>query len=160
MGRLLAPNGVKGWVNARSFAASSDSFSQYTNLLVRIDSVWKTMELENVRAREKNLILKFVNCRDRDQAALLGGADFGIERDQLPELTDGEFYWHTLVGFDVTNLAGEALGVIDHLFESGAQPVIVVRAEDENRLVPWVDHVIKEIDSTNRILTVDWGLDY
>ena len=160
MGRLLAPNGVKGWVNARSFASSGDSFSQYTNLLVRIDSVWKTMELENVRAREKNLILKFVDCRDRDQATLLGGADFGIERDQLPELTDGEFYWHTLVGFDVTNLAGEALGVIDHLFESGAQPVIVVRAEDENRLVPWVDHVIKEIDSTNRILTVDWGLDY
>jgi ribosomal 30S subunit maturation factor RimM len=36
----------------------------------------------------------------------------------------------------------------------------VVRAENENRLVPWVDHVIKEIDSTNRILTVDWGLDY
>jgi 16S rRNA processing protein RimM len=118
------------------------------------------MELENVRAREKNLILKFVDCHDRDQAALLGGADFGIERGQLPELTDGEFYWHTLVDFDVINLAGESLGVIDHLFESGAQPVIVVRAENENRLVPWVDHVIKEIDSTNRILTVDWGLDY
>ena len=160
MGRLLAPHGVRGWVNARSFASSSDSLSQFTNLLVHIDSVWKTMELENVRAREKNLILKFVDCHDRDQAALLGGADFGIERGQLPELTDGEFYWHTLVDFDVINLAGESLGVIDHLFESGAQPVIVVRAENENRLVPWVDHVIKEIDSTNRILTVDWGLDY
>ncbi len=160
MGRLLAPNGVRGWVNARSFASSSDSFSQFTSLLVHIDSVWKTMELENVRATEKNLVLKFVGCCDRDQAALLGGADVGIERDQLPKLADGEFYWHTLVGFAVTNLAGESLGFIDYLFESGAQPVIVVKSEDESRLLPWIDHVIKEIDSTNRTLTVDWGLDY
>ena len=58
------------------------------------------------------------------------------------------------------NTSGETFGVIDHLFDSGAQAVVVTRDEERERLIPWADHIIKQIDPESRVLTVDWGLDY
>ena len=104
--------------------------------------------------------MKFSGFDDRGQIETLKGAEFGIERHLLPALKRDEYYWHDLIGFSVINTDGESFGVIDHLFDSGAQPVIVIRDAERERLIPWADHIIKSVNPESRVLTVDWGLDY
>jgi ribosomal 30S subunit maturation factor RimM len=36
----------------------------------------------------------------------------------------------------------------------------VTRDAERERLIPWVDHIIKRVNPKSRVLTVDWGLDY
>ena len=160
MGRLAAPYGVMGWLKVQSYAASSDSLSEHSRWWVRVESEWVCLEVEDSRLQHQGLIAKLVGFENREQVAKLRGAEFGIQRGQLPELPEKEYYWHELVGFAVINIKGETLGVINHLFDSGAQPVIVLKDGKEERLIPWVDHVIERVDTGNRILTVDWELDY
>jgi 16S rRNA processing protein RimM len=117
-------------------------------------------EVKGIRLYQEDLIVKFPDFDDRDQISKLKGAAFGIERHLLPALEGDEYYWHDLIGFSVINTAGESFGVIDHLFDSGAQPVIVTRDAERERLIPWVDHIIKRVNLENRVLTIDWGLDY
>lgn len=159
MGRLSAPYGVKGWLRVQSYASSS-SIIDYPIWWVKFDSHWVALELASVRAHQNDFVAKFIGFDDRDQVAKLKGVEFGVERQRLPTLEHDEYYWHELIGFAVINTSGETFGVIDHLFDSGAQAVVVTRDEERERLIPWVDHIIKQIDPESRVLTVDWGLDY
>ena len=160
MGRLSSPYGVKGWIRVQSYASSPASIADHKVWWVKVNSRWTSIDLKGVREHQEGLIVKFTGFDDREQIAKLRGFEFGIDRHLLPSLEQGEYYWHELVGFAVINTAGESFGVIDYLFESGAQPVVVTRDEDQQRLIPWVDHIITRVDSENRILTVDWALDY
>ena len=51
---------------------------------------------------------------------------------------------------------GEALGTVDHLIETGANDVLVVRG-DRERLIPFTPgHAVVEVDMEQRRLTVAW----
>ena len=52
------------------------------------------------------------------------------------------------------------LGTVDHLIETGANDVLVVRGERE-RLIPFIQgSVIAMIDLDGRLIRVDWDPDF
>ena len=54
----------------------------------------------------------------------------------------------------------QVLGVVDHLLETGANDVIVVKGEQEH-LVPYIKgQVVKSVDLETRIIRVDWDPDF
>ncbi len=88
------------------------------------------------------------------------GCEVGICPDQLPAAEPGEYYWRDLEGLEVSNLQGERLGVVDHLMETGANDVLVVRGERE-RLIPFVQGpVVVAVDLEARRIRVDWDKDF
>ena len=97
---------------------------------------------------------------DRDQAEALAGAIIAIQREQLPELEDAEFYWADLIGLAVQTQEGVELGHVDHLFETGSNDVVVVKG-DRERLIPFVmDQVIQSVDLESRLMVVDWDPEF
>ncbi len=87
-----------------------------------------------------------------------------VSRDALPQLDDeDEFYWSDLVGLTVINLQDEVLGQVDHILETGAHDVLAVKEDDKNdeRLIPFVmDDIVELVDLDNKLIRVDWGVDY
>jgi 16S rRNA processing protein RimM len=59
-----------------------------------------------------------------------------------------------------------ALGRIDHLMETGANDVLVVRGDEQSidrreRLIPYLpDRVVLEIDLAEQTMRVDWDPDF
>jgi 16S rRNA processing protein RimM len=57
------------------------------------------------------------------------------------------------------------LGTVDHLIETGANDVLVVKAtpdsvDDQERLIPYlVDDVVTRVDLEAGVIEVDWFLD-
>jgi 16S rRNA processing protein RimM len=49
---------------------------------------------------------------DRDGAEALKGATVQVSRADFPALSEDEYYWSDLIGMDVVNLQGEALGKV------------------------------------------------
>ena len=75
---------------------------------------------------------------------------------QHQESTTGD----DLQGLKVVTIKGELLGTVDHLIETGANDVLVVRGERE-RLIPFVlDQVIVNVDLDKREIQVDWDKDF
>jgi len=81
----------------------------------------------------------------------------------LPELDDNDVYWRELVGMQVVTDKGYNLGVIKELFETGANDVLLVKANlndafgQKERMVPYLlDQVIKQVDRQAKMVTVDW----
>ena len=86
--------------------------------------------------------------------------EIAVPREQLPELAENEYYWSDLQGLTVVNLDGIELGEVSHLFETGANPVVVVKGERE-RLIPYIwGQAIRDVDLQAGRMIVDWDPDF
>lgn len=159
VGRIAGLFGVRGWVKVFSHTQPLDNILRYTPWQVLRDGQWQPMKPLGGRIHGKGIVAQLEGCDDRDAAATLIGCDIAIERSQLPRAAEGEIYWADLIGLKVVTLDGVELGVVDHLLETGANDVVVVRGERE-RLLPYVDQVIREVDLDGGLLRVDWDPEF
>lgn len=121
---------------------------------------WSTTGVAEGKAHGKGVIARLEGCEDRDAAMRLLDREIAVNRDQLPEPEQGEYYWHDLQGMQVINQQGERLGEVESLLETGANDVLVVRGERE-RLIPFVSGpVIISVDRDAGEIRVDWDKDF
>src|SRR6185503_19060474 len=106
---------------------------------------------------------------DRDVARALRGARVYVARSSFPTAADDEFYWVDLIGAEVVNRAGDSLGRVTALIDTGPHSVLCVRRADAGadesdtaaeRLIPFVAAYVDRVDTTAHRIEVDWGLDY
>lgn len=141
----------------------------------------RCVDVFSAKAHGDGVVTQLVGITDRDVAVKLKGALVHVARSRFPVLGDDEYYWADLIGLDVFNEAGEWLGRVTGLTETGAHAVLEVagppapaeRKVNEagdgagngtdssvQRLIPFVNAVVKSVDRAARRVTVDWGLDY
>lgn len=94
-----------------------------------------------------------------EQAALLTNALVGIPKEALPALPKGEYYWSDLIGLEVINDDNTPLGVVDSLFETGSNDVMVVKNGATQLLLPYHPSVIQAIDLKQACIRVTWHFD-
>lgn len=160
MGFIAGAFGIKGWVKVVSSTEYADNLFDYPTWWLGKDGQWRTIELAEGNVQPKNLVAKLVGIEDRDQAFALKGWTIAIPRSQMPAAEEGEYYWADLIGMEVVNLQGESLGSVKNLLETGANDVLVAFDGKTERLLPFVANVVIEVDQANRLIKVDWGLDY
>lgn len=159
MGRVAGLFGVRGWVKVHSHTRPRDAILEYHTWRLKLADTWCEFEVAEGRMQGAGVIARFKGIEDRDAAARLVGVDIAIDRSQLPAPKRGEYYWADLEGLKVVDLDGTELGTVDHLFETGANDVMVVKGERE-RLIPYIANVICEVDLANRLIRVDWDKDF
>ena len=75
-----------------------------------------------------------------------------------------EYYWVDLIGLDVVNREGVALGQVKELLSTGAQTVLVMEFEQDGktqeRMIPFVAVYVDDVDMAKRLIKVDWQPDY
>ena len=120
-----------------------------------------------MREHGEGLVATALGIEDRNAAEALRGARIFIGRSAFPSAGTDEFYWADLIGLDVVNREGEALGSVLGLLENGLQSVLRVQpaadaagARGEERLIPFVSACIDSVDLVGRKIVADWGLDY
>ncbi len=91
---------------------------------------------------------------DRDAAEALRAEEIAVEAAELPELANGRYYIHDLVGCRVEDLAGADLGEIVGVVP-GPQDWLEIEQEGERSLVPMVQPLLKEVDLEARRVVID-----
>ena len=159
MGRVSGPFGVKGWVKLQPFTETPESLLAYSTWWVGAEGRWQETLIEHGQVQSGSLVAKIAGCEDRDAAALYRGKEVAIPRHAFPQPAVNEFYWADLVGLRVVNEQGEDLGEVSAVLETGANDVLVVKGERE-RLVPFTEPVVKQVDMAGRVIRVEWGSDF
>lgn len=166
VGKFMAPFGVKGWLKLYSHTQPVENIATYDPLWLQQGDHWQPVTLEHVQRQGKGLVAKVKGCDTRDQTPAYIGCDLAIRRDQLPVLEQGDYYWAQLEGLRVMTLAGEYLGIVDHLFETGSNDVLVVHPaagsiDPRERLIPYLPgDIVTRVDLENGEMTVDWDKDF
>lgn len=159
MGRVAVPYGLKGWVNVNPDTEMLDGLFDYPAWWVQLDTGWREFVVEDAKVQGDHLVAKLEGIEDRDQAFKLKGKPVGVPRELLPEPEADEYYWSDLVGLEVENLQQVKFGKIAEVFATGANDVLVVKGERE-RLVPFIDQVVLEVDVAGRRMVVDWDAEF
>lgn len=160
LGRIGAPWGVQGWVRVQSAARPPESILDFPCWWVGSGDNARCLHVLSSRANPRGIAVRLEGCDDRNAAVALRHAAISVPVEELPEPDDGEWYWHELIGLQVETTDGTALGRVDHLLETGANDVLVVRNGRE-RLIPWIpDEVIRAIDPDAGRMVVDWDPEF
>ena len=167
MGRIVGPFGVLGWMKVFPYTEFVDGLLDYPVWWVgKGDEKWYEMKVAECHIHAKMLTALLEQCADRTAAMMLKDMQVAIPRNQLPVLSDsGEdgYYWTDIIDLKVINLQGEELGNVTGLLESGSNDILKVQSLQEcknERLIPFVDHVIVKVNLEAHQIIVDWELDY
>ncbi len=161
MGKIVAAQGILGWVKVQTFTEYLDSLLDYDVWYVGNERSWRPLQVVDADVHGKVLVAKLEGIADRTAAEKYKGQLVAVPRSELPEEEEGEYYWSDLVGLKVLNLAGEELGTVDTLLETGANDVLSVRdAQGRQILIPFIASVIEQVDLQQRTIRVDWQADY
>ena len=68
----------------------------------------------------------------------------------------GDFYWRQIEGLEAVTTSGAKLGVVDRLFETGANDVMAIKSGSKEILVPYVQDVVRKVDLERGVIEVDW----
>lgn len=162
LGRIVGVHGVRGAVKLESYTEPRLAIFGYRPwLLEREPERFEEVSGAQGHAQGKGIVATLPGVADRDTAASLVGTNVWVPREALPKLASGEFYQTDLEGLQVLNEAGDDLGRVSHLFDNGAQNVLVTRdAAGRQRLVPYVVGVyVKSVDLDAGRITVAWDKD-
>lgn len=163
VGKISGAFGIKGWVKVFSFTDPRTNILEYSPLFLSRQGEWIEIKVSGGHLQGKGVVMGIANVTDRDQVQPLIGSELAIKKEQLEPAEEDEFYWSDLQGLTVMNLDDETLGQVDHLLETGANDVLVVKAKGENteRLIPFVmEDIVKAVDLDKQLIQVDWSKDY
>jgi 16S rRNA processing protein RimM len=165
MGHVIGPFGIKGWIKVFPGTEAIDGLLAYPTWWIgRDNGGWQEIAVTDSHINDRTLAVKLGECADRTEAALLKGMQIAIPRNRLPDLPkngDNGYYWSDLMGLTVINLQGDKLGIVSGFIETGANDVLKVEDPTAGeKLIPFIDQVVVNVNLDLCQLVVDWGVDY
>ena len=125
-------------------------------------SVGSTLWVDNVpltvrgfRPQGGRAVVSFDEIGDRGEAEKLTGASLvaRVDSSESPRETD-EYFDHQLVGLDVVDEDGVRMGTLTRVDHLGFQDLLAVDTIDGERLIPFVDDLVPEVDLEGRRVVV------
>jgi 16S rRNA processing protein RimM len=153
MGRVAGSYGVRGWIKVQAPQQALASCRKWS-------IGGSEFRVEEVKEHSGTLLAKLAGLESREAALKLKGSTVYVRREALPEPSEGYYYLADLVGLEVVNERGEALGVVKRWVFNGAQDVMEVAGDGKVRLLPWIPEVVKKVDLLKKQIDVAWGADW
>ena len=171
VGRIADAWGIKGWFKVLPHSASPEAlFSSRRWYLLPSERGAKTfsgtvlLRVREAKEHSDTVVASAHEVDDRDTAEALKGARIFIPRSSFPTADPDEYYWVDLIGLEVVNREGVALGQVKELLSTGPQTVLVMEYPEDGktleRMIPFVSAYVDTVDLAGRRITVDWQPDY
>jgi len=155
IGRVVKPHGVRGEVKVVPLSDVPERFKRLKK--VWIEEAEKGLTLFRVRSsRTQNemVILSLEGINTPEEAAELSGQELLVPKEESPELPEGVFYWHDLLGMEVATTDGRMLGRVTDIFQTGSNDVYVVQDGDKELLVPAIADVIRTVSVAEKKMII------
>jgi 16S rRNA processing protein RimM len=112
-------------------------------------------KISGARPFHNNVLITMEGIRNREEAAELTNLEVFVRVDELPALSEGQYYHHQLVGLKAVLENGEEIGTVTEIMETGANDVYVVTDKaGKEILLPAIDSVIIRVDLSEKQMVV------
>jgi 16S rRNA processing protein RimM len=156
IGKIVGVHGVKGNLKMVSFAETLEIFEKGSSIVLRgRDGSHKEATISWIQPHGRTALLSLAGVTTRRQGEELIGWELYIEKNRLPQLAEGVYYWSQLIGLDVITEQGSYLGKIESIIQTGSNDVYVVKHHEQETLVPALEKVVIAIDLTHNEMRVD-----
>ena len=180
VGRILDAWGVKGWVKILPHSTHPEALFSAKSWFIQapeakyrpgfaVFSGTVSLNVAEAKTHSDSVVAKITGIDDRNAAEALRGARIFLPRSSFPAASKDEYYWVDLIGLNVVNREGVALGCVRDLMATGPHSVLCVEysaiqedgtATTAERMIPFVSVYVDAVDFAGKCITVDWQPDY
>lgn len=155
VGQIERPFGVKGEVKVRPLSDVPGRFEglRSVSLLARNGRTLET-SVTHVRRVGAEFILGLTGLTTPEDASLWRGGFLRTIRGAVPGLPDGQYYECDLIGLAVYTEEGQAIGVLEEVWDLPGNPVLVIRQGTKEILIPAAKELVRTVDLTARKMIV------
>lgn len=158
IGKIHRSHGIHGEVVFRPLTDFPERIRAGKTVFIGKDFIEN--KIQQVRQKPPFLLIKFQKYNDETEVAPFVNTFVYVRKESLPELPEGEYYFHQLIGLDVVDEHGGLIGKLKEILETGANDVYVIaKADGSEELIAAIPHVVIKIDLTARKIVIrppDW----
>jgi 16S rRNA processing protein RimM len=154
VGTIIGSHGVRGEIKVRLATDDPEHLTSIKRVFLGDEP--KARRLLGVRFHAGHVLMRLPGVSTPEQVAELRGLPVRIAGSDARPLADGEYFLYQLIGLDVFDEAGQALGTVTDLIETGARDVFVITplGGGKELLLPNHEDVVLEIRPDERRMTV------
>ena len=150
LGVVAAPHGVRGLVRIKSFTDDPMKVAAYGPLSDEAGK--KVYRVEALSAARGAVLARIEGVADRTAAEAIRGLRLYVERKQLPDAGEREWYEADLVGLAAVGRDGRDWGKVVAFHDFGAGSVMEVSG---GAMLPFTDEAVPEIDVEGGKVVID-----
>lgn len=156
MGKVVGAHGIRGEIRIYPYGVCEGK--SWKRLYLQKGTSSMTYDILGIRPHPAKrghkgfLLILLKDCSTRKQAQGWIGADVFVDKKDLPNLPEGEYYHFELKGLEVVTEGGQPLGVIEGVFSTGGNDVYVVRGPSGEILVPAIEDVVIKVEKGKRVV--------
>ena len=152
VGTVGKPHGLDGSVVVHAETDNPDRFGPGTSM--HLESGEK-LTIHRVRSSETTLLVSFEGVDDRDAAERLRGLTLWIDESDRRDLESDEYWPEDLIGLDVRDPEGNALGSIVAVDAESPQSRLTIATTRGEFIVPLVTALVPEVNQAAGYVVVD-----
>jgi 16S rRNA processing protein RimM len=159
IGRVTRSHGLKGEIKVLPLKGDVKDFEYYGRVaLVATDGrMTDLLDIVRWRIQGTQVILKLATIDNKSEADLTAGMGVLCSRQQFPAPPE-QGSGFGLIGFEVLTVDHKVVGRVEAVSHTGAHPVMIVRSQSEEILVPLVDEIVVEWCGSRVIIDPPPGL--
>lgn len=153
IGKLRRPHGLKGDILMEVMTDFPERIK--SGELVYIGEEFKESYFRTCKWHGKLMRISFEGINDPESAGEYRNKYVYVHCDNSPELPEGEFYHHQLIGLQVISDDGKNLGVVTSILETGSNDVLSVQdMHGREILIPVIQQVMRDVNIESGIITI------
>lgn len=161
LGRIVGKFSFRGELLVKLDTDNPRKYLEKESFFIAVDEDLVPFFVERSSLHKSDLMrVKFEDIDSDEGADPMINKELYLPLTDLPELGDGEFYFHEVLGFDVYDQKHGKLGEVKSVDDHGAQALFVIDHPTNEILVPITEAFIERIDKVYKEvhLTLPEGL--
>ncbi len=148
IGVIIKKHGYKGELACVLDVDDPEKYSNMESVFLMIKGKLVPFFIEkiSIRTNSNQAIIKFRDINNETKATQLIDCKVYLPLEKLPALSGDSFYFHEVEGYDVYDKKNGYIGKIDTIIDHPGNPLMRVKLDDNEILIPVRDEFICKVD--------------
>lgn len=156
LGKIVSKYSFKGELLIKLDTDEPDLYENLDAMFVDLRNNLVPFFIESSQLHKSDLLrVRFEDVDTEADADLLIKCDIYLPLNLLPELEDDKFYYHEIIGFQVTDINFGHVGVVTSINDSTAQALFEIDKDGVEILIPMNDEFIVKVDKSKKELLLN-----
>lgn len=154
LGYVIKKHGLSGEVNVFLDVDDPSYYKDLESVFVEINKKLVPFFIKRFQIRGNKVIARFEDVETVEQADELKSCGLYLPLSFLPDLSEGQFYYHEIMGYQVVDDHLGEVGTVKDVYELPNQDLIAVDYKGKEALIPVNDDLIGHADHDAKTLSV------
>ncbi len=145
IGTVLKPQGIRGEIKIKSFAADTEMFRKWDAVYLNDSGFFSPVSMKVSRIRDGFVYAVLDGCGDADTAEAFRGKDLYIDRENAARPGKNAVLIADLIGCTAEYDSGEPVGTLTDVLQHGSVDTWVFRTQTGTLMAPALLSVFPEV---------------